>query len=107
MSLYEAQNDDVRWRNFHEIRSDLISSGHFDNEFTYQFIQSESCFEERELPCPISKGTDFWGGEIHFLKGEGMLEWILRSPGPNKVDDGGSGDDMDEVVHLGYGMVHK
>lgn len=53
----------------------------------------------------LSDGVDPWGHEILFIESETGV-WTLRSPGPNSIDEGGGGDDVEASVNLS-GSVGK
>jgi len=49
---------------------------------------------------PYESGLDPWGSKIVLLRGTRKNEWIIRSLGPNRVDEGGLGDDIEELVRM-------
>ena len=78
MSLYALNHGPTDWPNVDAMLFDVQQDG------TYT------------VSPRLEHGFDIWGSKILLIKDKGNKRWILRSYGPNRQDDNGEGDDIQE-----------
>ncbi|MEW4565078.1 hypothetical protein AB1K70_21315 [Bremerella sp. JC770] len=78
MSVHAANVGRVDWPSLDAMQADVKAGGHYS------------------IPPKFQHGFDVWGSKIVLIKDVEAKRWILRSYGPNRRDDNGEGDDIQE-----------
>lgn len=78
MQIYVHNNGRVDWPSLDAMQADIKVDGFY------------------AIPPRFQQGFDVWGSKIVLIKDEQARRWILRSFGPNRRDDNGEGDDIQE-----------